>query len=84
MSVRNGVWHDARIDTPGAGNINTALLVIREIGSGNKKCYRYDFGIYNASVLKVGGGNMNWDGKWNKKNVIFWMPLPEMPEGYNE
>ena len=79
MSIKNGVWHDAVQDPPGAGNINKSLLVIRQIASGNRLHYRYDFGIYNASVMHA--PSCTWDGKWNKKNVVYWMPLPDMPDG---
>jgi hypothetical protein len=77
MSIKNGVWHDAAIDPPGTGNINKSLLVIRQISSGNSLHYRYDFGIYNASVTY---GGIPYEGKWNKRNVVYWMPLPEGPD----
>lgn len=82
MSVKNGVWHDAELDTPGVGDINKSLLVIRKIGSGGRMFYRYDFGIYNASVMHA--PSCTWDGKWNKKNVVYWMPLPDMPYGLED
>ena len=75
MSTVNGVWHDAKLDPPGAGNINRPLLVVRETSS-----HRFiDFAIYSASTLRVPA--MTWDGTWNKKgNILYWMPLPKIPE----
>lgn len=81
MSIKNGVWHDAKTDPPGAEHINRSVLAVRAILSSGKPHYRYDFAIYNASLMHA--PSCTWDGQWNKKNVIFWMPLPEMPEGYD-
>lgn len=72
MSAKNGVWHDARLDPPRPNQ--GAMLVIREIGKGASALWKYDFGIYNAP------SSQRMDGTWNKFGVIYWMPLPKMPE----
>lgn len=77
MSVKNGVWHDAKVD-PQRPSCEP-VLVVREIGKGSYAYRKYDFGIYNASVMAA--PSCTWlDGRWNKNGVIYWMPLPEMPE----
>lgn len=77
MSLVNGVWHDARLDPPRPNQ--GAMLVIREIGKGAAAYRKYDFGIYNASTMAA--PSCTWlDGTWNKTGVIYWMPLPEIPE----
>ena len=82
MSIKNGVWHDGITDPPGAEHINKSVLAIRVILSSGKAHYRYDFAIYNAHVMKA--PSCTWDGKWNKKNVIYWMPLPDAPSDISD
>lgn len=76
MSTKNGVWHDARLDPPRPNQ--GAMLVIREIGKGAAAYRKYDFGIYTSSMDSP--SSLRMDGTWNKGGVIFWMPLPKMPE----
>lgn len=73
-----GVWHDTKLDPPGAEHINKPVLSVREIGEGKRAHIQIDLSIYNAVVLKV--PSCRWDGKWNKRGVIYWMPLPKIPE----
>ena len=82
MSIKNGVWHDGITDPPGAEHINKSVLAIRVILSSGKAHYRYDFAIYNAHVMNA--PSCTWDGKWNKKNVIYWMPLPDAPSDISD
>lgn len=78
MSIKNGVWHDAKLDPPGAEHINKVVLSVREIGEG-KRAYRIiDLSICNANPM--GAPSCKMEGKWNKRGVIYWMPLPEIPE----
>ena len=77
MSIKNGVWHDAKIDPPGADYVNKPVLAVRTIGTGKKTYDRIDFAIYNATAMKA--PSCTWDGKWNKRGVIYWMPLPKIP-----
>lgn len=75
MSLKNGVWHDAKQDPPGADHINRPVLVVRETSSG----ISIDIAIYNSWVMRAPG--CKWEGKWNKKgSILYWMPLPEIPE----
>ena len=60
MSIKNGVWHDAKMDPPGADYVNKPVLAVRIIGTGKAP-------------------SCTWDGKWNKRGVILWMPLPKIP-----
>jgi len=78
VSVVNGVWHDARLDPPGADYINKTVLTVREIGQGKGAYRKIDFSIYNAFVMHA--PSCTWEGKWNKRGVILWMPLPKIPE----
>lgn len=78
MSIKNGVWHDAKLDPPGAEHINKVVLSVREIGEGKRAYRKIDLSIFNADTLIV--PCCKWDGKWNKRGVIYWMPLPEIPE----
>ena len=75
MSAKNGVWHVAELDPPGAADANTTLLVIRKVGHGKNAYCRYDFGIYNGDAAQIASGT----GAWNKSGVVYWMPLPKMP-----
>ena len=78
MSIKNVVWHDASLDPPGSEHVNRTVLTVREIGEGKRLYRKIDFSIYNASVMRA--PSFTWEGKWNKRGVIYWMPLPEMPE----
>lgn len=73
MSVKNGVWHDAEIDPPGADHINKTVLIVKELKSGERTI---TFGSYMASE--------RWGDKWTTNNgrgkVVYWMPLPKIPE----
>ena len=71
MSIKNGVWHNAVVDPPGMEHINKPVLSVRRIGAGKNAYDRIDFAIYNASSI--------WEGTWNKRGVIYWMPLPKIP-----
>ena len=77
MSIKNGVWHDAKMDPPGADYVNKPVLAVRIIGTGKKTYDRIDFAIYNATAMKA--PSCTWDGKWNKRGVLYWMPLPKIP-----
>ena len=77
MSIVNGVWHDAKLDPPGAEHVNKTVLAVRRIGEGKNAYDKIDFAIFNACYE---GPSCTWEGKWNKRGVIYWMPLPNMPE----
>lgn len=70
MSVKNGVWHDARQDPPPDG---LRVLCIKQNKAGRRD---YCFGSRWAS--------RQWDDGWvtggGCNNVLYWMPLPEIPE----
>ena len=78
MSTVNGVWHDAHLDPPGTEYINKTVLAVRRIGEGKNAYDKIDFAIFSAWVMKA--PSCTWEGKWNKRGVIYWMPLPKMPE----
>ena len=80
MSLINGVWHDAKLDLPPE---RERVLAVKELKNGRREiclafCYRdktqYDY-YANKPIVKdywvTGGGN---------NNVIYWMPLPKIPE----
>ena len=80
MSVINGVWHNAGIELP---EDNVTVLAVKELKSGRREiclayCIRewerkdYLTGETTVGPYWVCGGN---------NNIIYWMPLPKMPEG---
>lgn len=79
MSITNGVWHDAELDPPMADQMNKTVLIVKENKNGSRVI---TFGSFNGTVLHV--GSMKWDGQWNTNNgkgtVLYWMPLPKIPE----
>ena len=79
MSTANGVWHDAKLDPPGAGDMNKTVLIVKQNKNGEKVI---TFGSFRGSVLHP--GSMTWDGTWTTNNgkgeVLYWMPLPKIPE----
>lgn len=77
MSLKNGVWYDAVLDPPGAEHINKPVLAVRRVGAGKNSYDKIDFAIYNASLMHA--PSCTWDGKWNKRGVLYWMPLPKIP-----
>ena len=66
MSVKNGVWHDAQLDPPKDGK---QVLCVKENRKGDRSLC---FGSLHRGAGWVTGGGCN--------NVIYWMPLPEIPE----
>jgi len=77
MSVKNGVWHDAMMDPPGAEHVNKTVLVVKELKSGTRIL---GFGFFDCFCV----GSMIWGGTWRTVSkpgkVLYWMPLPAMPE----
>ena len=67
MNVINGVWHDANVTKPKSGE---QVLCVKRLKCGRKELC---FGSWHEDLdrLITSGGN---------NNVIFWMPLPEIPE----
>ena len=74
MSILNGVWHDARLDPPPD---SAQVLCVKE----NKKGYR---SLCFGSYWPERGHTDLYDDRWvtggGCNNVIFWMPLPKIPE----
>lgn len=80
MSIANGVWHNAIVDPPNsAKDINKTVLIVKANKSGERMI---TFGSYNASTYHPISGK--WDGAWSTNNgkgtVLYWMPLPKIPE----
>ena len=70
MSLVNGVWHDAITDPPKDGK---QVLCVKELKSGTRTlCFGTHWADrpYDNGWITGGGNN----------NVIFWMPLPKIPE----
>lgn len=74
-----GPWFDAKTETPRGENINCPLLIVKELKSGDRTI---TFGSFTAS--EYDWKNERWNGRWNTNNgrgeVLYWMPLPEIPE----
>ena len=79
MSLINGVWHDANLDPPMAEDMNKTVLIVKQNKNGDKVI---TFGSFNGTVLHPAA--MRWEGKWSTNNgkgeVLYWMPLPKIPE----
>lgn len=72
MSIRNGVWHNPVFDLPPAGE---RVLCVKLPKNGNKDLC---FGAwYPPSDLYPEG---HWTTSGSCNNVIYWMPLPGIPE----
>ena len=72
MSIANGVWHNASIDPPPEGE---RVLCVKLPKSGRKDIC---FGSwYKPSNLYPFG---HWVTSGSCSNVIYWMPLPKIPE----
>jgi hypothetical protein len=76
MSIKNGVWHDAKLDPPSYEHSNKTVLIVKAQKSGQRVI---TFGAYNISFEKP-----RWEGTWSTNNgkgtVLYWMPLPKIPE----
>lgn len=70
MSAKNGVWHDARIDLPPDSQ---RVLCIKLPKNGHMD---YCFGAYYPDKTYGTG----WVTTGSCDNVIYWMPLPKMPD----
>jgi len=79
MSTVNGVWHDAKLDPPGAKDINKTVLIVKANKNGDRVI---TFGAFMANTYKP--ISHRWEGTWTTNNgkgdVLYWMPLPKIPE----
>ncbi len=79
MSVINGVWHNALMDPP---KTQDPVLAIKQLKNGKKDiCIAYC--IRNYRWRNPATGVWINEDKWvcqGNNNIIFWMPLPKMPE----
>lgn len=79
MSLKNGVWYDAALDPPGAEHINKQVLIVKESKAGDRSI---SFGKYMSNMLMPIA--KRWVGTWTTSNgkgtVLYWMPLPKIPE----
>ena len=71
MSLINGVWHDAKLDPPQQHEswIWIRCLIVKQLSSGEKKI---DFANYHYGV--------GWVTSNGKGEVLYWAPLPKIPE----
>lgn len=79
MSLKNGVWHDAKLDPPGADHVNKTVLIVKADKSGERSI---NFGRYMSNqYMPI---SKHWEGSWVTNNgkgiVLYWMPLPTIPE----
>lgn len=73
MSTKNGVWHDAKLDPPPDGQ---RVLAVKQNKAGNRD---YCFGSRWESHKQY--GNDGWITGGGCNNIIYWMPLPKIPDG---
>ena len=78
MSLINGVWHDAKLDPPGAFEANKTVLIVKQNKNGEKVI---TFGVYNGVVH---ASSMLVEGTWSTNNgkgeVLYWAPIPKIPD----
>lgn len=79
MSINNGVWHDAELDPPGAADVWQHVLIVKENKSGERVIC---FGAFLSEDYDP--VTHRYNGKWTTNNgkgkVLYWMPLPKIPE----
>ena len=70
MSMKNGVWHNAKIEQPKDGEL---CLCVKQNKKGNR-----------SMCLGSHWSDREWDNGWvtggGCNNVTWWMPLPPIPE----
>ena len=70
MSLINGVWHDPELDPPPAGE---QVLCVKQDKKGNRSlCF--------GSYWKDRPYDNGWITTGSCTNIIYWMPLPKIPE----
>lgn len=70
MSIKNGVWYNAKIDKPVSGQ---TVLAVKQNKAGNR-----------CLCLATWYADREWADGWvtsgGCNNVIYWMWLPEIPK----
>ena len=66
------IWHDARLDPPPEGQ---RVLAVKQNKAGHRD---YCFGSRWESHKQY--GNDGWITGGGCNNVIYWMPLPDIPK----
>lgn len=74
MSINNGVWHDAVLDPPPAGE---QVLCVKQNQAGRRTLC---FGSYWPERKHDERFDDRWVTGGSCKNILFWMPLPKIPE----
>ena len=74
MSVRNGVWHDAQLDPPAGELVCKTVLIVKANKSGKRVIC---FGAWMSDGTGLGG---RWTPNNGLGSVLYWMPLPKIPE----
>lgn len=87
MSIKNGVWHDAKLDPPQANKKRDCFGELR-FSECVLTAVRHEYKD-GTGWTDVWIDQYTKEGKWvvadipdgNLKNtVLYWMPLPEIPE----
>lgn len=85
VSVKCGAWYKAEAKKPKG---NERVLCVKELKSGRREmCFGY-FDQYASEwdpekrMFVVGSGK--WVTGGGNNNVLYWMPLPKMPEEVTE
>lgn len=79
MSMKNGVWHDAKMDPP---KTRGTVLAIKQLKDGRREyCLAYCIRDYEWTNPATGV----WirEDRWvcqGNNHIIYWMPLPEIQQ----
>ena len=79
MSIKNGVWHDARMNPP---EDSQTVLAIKQLKDGTRD-YCLAYCMRNYKWKNPATGVIIYEDRWvcgGNNNIIYWMPLPGMPE----
>jgi len=75
MDMRSlNMWHDAKLDPPGKQLQYQTVLVVKKKMNGSTDV---TFGKY---MPEYAGLPTRWSTANGKGEVIFWMPIPKIPE----
>lgn len=79
MSIKNGVWHDAKLDLP---KNHEQVLVVKQL-KNRERSISIGYCIPEYTRHDYVTGQDVTEPYWvcsGNNNIIYWMPLPKMPK----